>query len=140
MYCSVLLSVRIFFLFIIRSYDCSFMCNYYNKTFEILRFNDSFSSQTDDCLISIRPVSDVDQFPVIRPKSDTVHYCNFVVDEGMRVCSKIANYSKKWAQPINLSKTVVQVFHSPVQSPVVNIYMKSQRLQLVEEFKYLEFT
>ncbi len=60
----------------------------------------------------------------------------FLEEEGTRVCNEIANYSKKWKQPINLSKSVVQVFHLQVQNPVVNVYMKSQRLQLIKEFKY----
>jgi hypothetical protein len=42
--------------------------------------------------------------------------------------------------PINLSKTVVQVFHSQVEYPVVNIYMEEQQLEAVKEFKYLGFT
>ena len=33
-------------------------------------------------------------------------------DEGTKVCNKIAHYSKKWKQPINISKAVVQIFHS----------------------------
>ncbi|CAF2267304.1 unnamed protein product [Rotaria magnacalcarata] len=61
-------------------------------------------------------------------------------DEGTKLCSKIANYSKKWKQPINLSKTVVQVFHPQVQNPVVDIYMEGKKLEVVKEFKYLGFT
>ena len=64
----------------------------------------------------------------------------FLEEEGTRVCNEIANYSKRWHQPINISKTVAQVFHSQIKNPVVNVYMKSQKLQLVKEFKYLGFT
>jgi hypothetical protein len=63
----------------------------------------------------------------------------FLEEEGTRVCKEIANYSKRWKQPINLSKTVVQVFHSQVKIPIVNVYMESQRLEIVKEFKYLGF-
>ena len=64
----------------------------------------------------------------------------FLEDEGTKVCNKIAQYSKKWKQPINISKTVVQIFHSQVQNPLVDVYMEGQRLELVKEFKYLGFT
>ena len=64
----------------------------------------------------------------------------FLADEGTKVCNKIAHYSKKWKQPINISKTVVQIFHSQVQNPLVDVYMQGQRLELVKEFKYLGFT
>ncbi|CAF3080942.1 unnamed protein product [Rotaria socialis] len=62
------------------------------------------------------------------------------LEEGTRVCGNIADYSEKWKQPINFSKTVVQIFHSQVQVPVVNICMKSHQLLEVKEFKYLGFT
>ena len=64
----------------------------------------------------------------------------FLEVEGTKVCNKIAQYSKKWKQPINISKTVVQIFHSQVQNPLVDVYMQGQRLELVKEFKYLGFT
>jgi hypothetical protein len=64
----------------------------------------------------------------------------FLEEEGTRICNKIAAYSRKWKQPINLSKTVVQVFHSQVKDIIVDIYMEGQRLKLVKEFKYLGFT
>ena len=63
----------------------------------------------------------------------------FLEKEGTRVCNDIANYSKKWKQPINLSKTVVQVFHSQMQTPAINVYMESHKAELVKEFKYLGF-
>ena len=64
----------------------------------------------------------------------------FLEEEGTKICNKIAKYSKKWKQPINQSKIVVQVFHSQVQNIVVNVYMEGQRLEVVKEFKYLGFT
>ncbi len=64
----------------------------------------------------------------------------FLEEERAKICNKIANYSKKCKQTINLSKTVVQVFHSQVQNPVVDLYIQGQRLEVVKEFKYLGFT
>ena len=64
----------------------------------------------------------------------------FLEEEGTKICNKIAAYSKKWKQPVNLSKTVVQVFHSQVKHIIVDVYMEGRRLNLVKEFKYLGFT
>ena len=64
----------------------------------------------------------------------------FLEDEGTKVCNKIAQYSKKWKQLINISKTVMKIFHSQVQNPLVDVYMQGQRLELVKEFKHLVFT
>ena len=63
----------------------------------------------------------------------------FLEKEGTRICTEIANYSKRWKQPVNPSKIVVQIFHSQVKIPVVNVYMEDQRLEIVKEFKYLGF-
>jgi hypothetical protein len=64
----------------------------------------------------------------------------FLEEEGTKICNKIAAYSKKWKQPVNLSKTVVQVIHSQVKHFIVDVYMEGRRLNLVKEFKYLVFT
>ena len=64
----------------------------------------------------------------------------FLEEEGSRVCNSIANYSKKWKQPINVAKTVAQVFHTQVRTPTVNVYMQGQQLEIVKEFRYLGFT
>ena len=61
-------------------------------------------------------------------------------EEGRKICNRISDYSKKWKQPINISKTALQVFHFQVRSPVVNIYMDDQKMEMVNEFKYLGFT
>ena len=61
-------------------------------------------------------------------------------DEGTNVCNRIAHYSKKWKQSINISRIVVQIFHSQAQNPIVDVYMRGQRLELVKKFKYLGFT
>ncbi|CAF4017673.1 unnamed protein product [Rotaria magnacalcarata] len=64
----------------------------------------------------------------------------FLEEEGTKICNIIAYYSKKWKQPVNFSKAVVQVFHSQVQNPVVDIHMEGIKLEVVKEFKYLGFT
>jgi len=64
----------------------------------------------------------------------------YLEEEGTRVCNNIAKYSRDWKQPINLSKTVVQVFHSQVTIPTFDVHMEGQKLEEVKEFKYLGFT
>ncbi|CAF5184192.1 unnamed protein product, partial [Rotaria magnacalcarata] len=48
----------------------------------------------------------------------------FLEEEGTKIYNKIAYYSKKRKQPVNFSKIVVQIFHSQVQNPIVDIYME----------------
>ncbi|CAF4917061.1 unnamed protein product [Rotaria socialis] len=62
----------------------------------------------------------------------------FLEEEGTKICNQIANYSKKWKQPVNVSKTVAQIFHSQVQNPI-NVFMDGKKLEVVKEFKYLGF-
>ncbi len=49
-------------------------------------------------------------------------------------------YSKQWKQPINLSKTVAQLFHTQVKRSVIIIITNGEKIELVKEFKYLGFT
>jgi hypothetical protein len=60
--------------------------------------------------------------------------------EGTKLCERIAKYSETWKQPINVEKTVAQVFYSQVKKPEVDIFMQGQRLETVSSFKYLGFT
>jgi hypothetical protein len=46
-------------------------------------------------------------------------------NEGTRVCDRISAHSKKWKQPNNITKQVV------------NIIMNAQKREVVKEFKYL---
>ena len=39
----------------------------------------------------------------------------FINSAGTRICQNLFDYSIKWKQPINISKTVVQIFHSQVK-------------------------
>ena len=84
----------------------------------------------DDLCVIIRP-------PITKKIAPMVE---FLEKEGSRVCDKIFAYSKKWKQPINISKTVTQLFYTQVKKPVVEVKMNGQKLELVEEFKYLGFT
>ena len=64
----------------------------------------------------------------------------YLEKEGTRICNQVYAYSKKWKQPINVSKTVAQLFHTQVKRPVVNVTMNGEKIELVKEFKYLGFT
>ncbi|CAF4731414.1 unnamed protein product, partial [Rotaria socialis] len=61
----------------------------------------------DDLNIRISPPICRDIKPMIK----------FLEEEGTKICNQIANYSKKWKQPVNVSKTVAQTFHTQVQNP-----------------------
>mgnify|MGYP001151580594 FL=1 len=64
----------------------------------------------------------------------------FINSAGSRICQNLYEYSVKWKQPINIEKTVVQIFHSQVKRPKVTIEMNNYRLETVRSFKYLGFT
>ena len=64
----------------------------------------------------------------------------YLENEGTRICNQVYAYSKKWKQPINVSKTVAQLFHTQVKRPVVNVSMNGEKIELVKEFRYLGFT
>ena len=64
----------------------------------------------------------------------------YLEKEGSRVCDRIYEYSNFWKQPINISKTVAQVFYSQIDKPNVDIRMQGHKITLVDSFKYLGFT
>ena len=64
----------------------------------------------------------------------------FLGIEGTGVCDRIASYSCRWKQPINVAKTVAQVFYNQGKKPVVDISMLGAKIQVVDTFKYLGFT
>lgn len=64
----------------------------------------------------------------------------YLEKEGTRICNLAYAPSKKWKQSINISKTVVQVFHTQVKIPAVNVMMNGEKVQVIKEFKYLSFT
>jgi hypothetical protein len=64
---------------------------------------------------------------------------DFINKKGTQICQNLLEYSRRWRQPINTSKTVVQLFHNQVERPEVNIYMGEKLLENVRAFKYLGF-
>lgn len=65
---------------------------------------------------------------------------SYLEKEGSKICDKIAEYSRWRKQPLNVNKTVGQIFYSQVKKPRVNIFMLGQRIAIVDSFKYLGFT
>jgi hypothetical protein len=63
----------------------------------------------------------------------------FLEIEGSRVCDRIAEYSCRWKQPINVDKSVAHIFYSQIKKPVVVIRMLGQKIAVVNSFKYLGF-
>ena len=84
----------------------------------------------DDLGILIRP-------PIMKNLAPMIQYLE---NEGTRICNQVYEYSKKWKQPINVSKKAAQLFHTQVKGPVVNISMNGEKIELVKESKYLGFT
>ena len=84
----------------------------------------------DDLSVLIKP-------PITKNLGPMIHYLE---EERMRICNQIFEYSKKWKQPINVAKTVAQLFHTQVDCPEVKITMNGERIEFVQEFKYLGFT
>jgi hypothetical protein len=64
----------------------------------------------------------------------------FINSAGTQICQNLYEYSIRWKQPINISKTVVQIFHTQGKQPEVEIKMNNIKLETVRIFKYLGFT
>jgi hypothetical protein len=73
-------------------------------------------------------------------QNDYNEMLNFIMTAGSRICQKIVDYSLRWKQPINVNKTVFQIFHTQVRVPQVQISMNKSPLEMVRIFKYLGFT
>ena len=84
----------------------------------------------DDLSVLIKP-------PIVKKFAPMIQYLE---KEGTRICNQIYAYSRKWKQPLNVSKTIAQIFHTQVERPVINITMNKEKIELVKEFKYLGFT
>ena len=84
----------------------------------------------DDLCVLIRPPLSPKLAPMI----------GYLEKEGTKICNQIFEYSKMWKQPINISKTVAQVFYTQIKKPVVKVEMNGQQIEIVKEFKYLGFT
>jgi hypothetical protein len=75
--------------------------------------------------------------PIQKNQKEMMKFINLA---GSQVCQNLFEYSIKWKQPINVSKTVVQIFHSQPKQPEVDIKMNNAKLDTVKSFKYLGFT
>jgi hypothetical protein len=64
----------------------------------------------------------------------------FLNTVGSRICDNLLEYSRKWQQPINVNKTVYQVFHAQVKNFELQVTMENVPLERVKTFKYLGFT
>ena len=84
----------------------------------------------DDLNVLIRP-------SILKRFTPMIEYLE---KEGTKVCDQILAYSRKWKQPINISKIVAQVFFSQVRIPQINITMDEHTIEVVKSFKYLGFT
>jgi Reverse transcriptase (RNA-dependent DNA polymerase) len=71
----------------------------------------------DDLSVLIRP-------PIMKKLAPMIQYLE---NEGTRISNQLYTYSKKWKQPINISKTVAQLFHTQVERPVLNITMNEKK-------------
>ena len=84
----------------------------------------------DDLNVLIRP-------PILKNFAPKIEYLE---REGTKICNQIYEYARKWKQPINVSKTVAQIFFSQATIPRINITMDGQKIKVVKSFKYLGFT
>jgi len=70
----------------------------------------------DDLCVIIRA-------PIMKGLSPIIEYLE---KEGTKICVRIAEYAKRWKQPINVDKIVAQIFYNQIKYPVVKIYMEGQ--------------
>ena len=75
--------------------------------------------------------------PLTRLHASLIRYLE---EEGTKFCGRIAQYSFDWKQPINVPKTVGQIFRSQIKRPLVNITMQGHKIDIVNSFKYLGFS
>ena len=75
--------------------------------------------------------------PIMRALSPMTEYLE---KEGTQVCRRLAEYAKKWKQPINVQKTVGQLFYTQIEQPKIEVRMEEQVLEIANSFKYLGFT
>jgi hypothetical protein len=64
----------------------------------------------------------------------------FIEKAGSQVCQNLYDYAMTWKQPINVTKTVYQIFHTQVRQPELQIKMNRALLEKIRAFKYLGFT
>jgi hypothetical protein len=69
-----------------------------------------------------------------------VSMLQYLEKEGTKTCNQVHAYCRKWKQPMNISKTIAQLFHTQVKRSRVNVMTNSEKIELVTQFKYLGFT
>ena len=57
--------------------------------------------------------------------------------ESTKVCNWVSVYSRKWEQPINVSKVVAQIFFSQATISQITIPMDGYTIEVVKSFQYL---
>lgn len=65
---------------------------------------------------------------------------DFLNKKGTQISQEIFDYAVRWKQPVNVTKTVVQVFRTQMKRPQIDILMNNCPLDSVQMFKYLGFT
>ncbi len=63
----------------------------------------------------------------------------FLEKEGTNVCNELFQYARRCKQPINVSKSVYQVFHSQINLRCLIVTNNNIPLECVNEFKYLGY-
>ena len=75
--------------------------------------------------------------PIEKKLSPLVQYLE---DQENLISKRISDYSERWKQPINVDKTVIQLFHSQIKVRPIEVRMLGKKLKQMSSFKYLGFT
>jgi hypothetical protein len=98
---------------------------------DILSCAGAFSTHifADDlCVLIVPPIN-----------KDLSKMMEFLKRKGSQICHNLLEYSNSWKQPVNVTKTVVQLVHNQVVRPAIQIHMGEKLLENVRAFKYLGF-
>jgi hypothetical protein len=99
---------------------------------DLIQYTGAFSTHifADDLNVLIRAPIEKKLEPMMQ----------FLEQKDTKVSNKLFGYAKLWKQPINISKSVYQVFHTQVTLHSLTILMNNTPLQCVNDFKYLGYT
>ncbi len=61
----------------------------------------------------------------------------FLEAEGPKICNRLYDYAYRWKQPINIGKTVYQIFHSRVNRLPSTTTMRNTPLEYIKDLTYL---
>ncbi len=67
---------------------------------------------------------------------DLIKIIEFIDRKGIQIVQNLLEYSHRWKQPINVSRTVVQFFHNQIVHSIVEIHMGNKLLENVGPFIY----